>query len=109
MRHFPACGRRTRMGQLVGTAGRMCGERWQRIKDVFAAALESPEEDREASLRKLCGDDEELHQEVASLIASHHQAAHLFSRPGAPTAPVRLEGRRIGPYRLLRDVGHGGM
>jgi hypothetical protein len=43
-------------------------ERWQRIKDVFQAALERPAAERAAFLGKACGDDSELRREVESLL-----------------------------------------
>jgi tetratricopeptide (TPR) repeat protein len=90
----------------------MQAERWHRIKEVFGAALEKPAEARDAFLRGTCGADEELRREVVSLIASQESAGVFLSGPAlAPTpAPEMSQGvRRIGPYRVLGEAGHGGM
>jgi non-specific serine/threonine protein kinase/serine/threonine-protein kinase len=90
-------------------------ERWRRIKDVFSAAVERPPEAHEAFLRETCGDDAELRQEVASLLAASRDAGVFLSRPilgplaGAGLEEPGHEGRRIGPYRILGIAGQGGM
>jgi len=94
----------------------MANERWQRVSELFGAALDRPAEDREAFLRASCGGDDELRREVESLVAAQERAGGFLSSPALvdvqPTTssvPPGLEGRHIGPYRVVGLVGQGGM
>ena len=49
-------------------------ERWQRVKELFDAALQCEPRERRHFLEQICGDDAELLEEVASLLASHKEA-----------------------------------
>src|SRR5215217_7254720 len=49
---------------------------WQRVVDLFHAALERPLEARDAFLAEACGPDMELQREVASLLVSDRQDSH---------------------------------
>src|SRR5262249_32697104 len=59
--------------------------------------------------------DAEMRAEVESLIASHARAASFIEVPavaggGLPQSPEpSLASHRIGVYKLIREVGHGGM
>jgi eukaryotic-like serine/threonine-protein kinase len=89
---------------------------WQRQKEVFQAALARPPELRGAFLDEACGGDDALRRDVDSLLAAHDAAGGFLSSPigldtegaegaGAPdTVP-----QRIGPYRILDTIAHGGM
>jgi eukaryotic-like serine/threonine-protein kinase len=84
--------------------------RWQRVKDVFQAALDHPPAERAPFLDETCGDDTELRREVESLLEAREEAPAFLSKPAVsiPAAP-EAEGRRIGAYRLLSRIGYGGM
>ncbi|HEY1335577.1 MAG TPA: serine/threonine-protein kinase, partial [Myxococcaceae bacterium] len=84
-------------------------ERWQRVKDVFDAALQRPAAERAAFLGQACGDDGELVQEVQSLLRAHEDAGSFLSVPVLATWNRDWTGRRVGPYRVLGEIGHGGM
>ncbi len=63
-------------------------------------------------MSEACGEDAELRGELLSLLRSHEEAGEFLSRPavaGASDAAAPLEGRRVGPYRVLGEIGHGGM
>ncbi len=93
----------------------MTPERWQRIKQVFdsAAALEPLE--RQQYLEQACAGDVELRAEVETLLESEDRdltlldggVFHAFDRM------LRREagdaGRRLGSYRIGREIGRGGM
>jgi serine/threonine-protein kinase len=86
---------------------------------LFRAALERPEEARAAFLDAECGTDAELRRRVEALCRADRTGPALLDltpsriaaalATGAETQEKRLEGRRIGPYRLVREVGRGGM
>ncbi|MGH7495824.1 MAG: tetratricopeptide repeat protein [bacterium] len=95
----------------------MTTERWQQIKDVFQTAFEHDFETRPAYLDAACAGDPSLRAEVESLLSSHDQASDFLEMPvGAWMAPVfdeepveSISGTLIGPYRLLHEIGRGGM
>jgi non-specific serine/threonine protein kinase/serine/threonine-protein kinase len=81
-------------------------------KRVFAAALEQPADLREAHVAQACGDDTDLYREVISLLQNYDDAASFFDRPPVPIAgppPDPMVGKSVGPYRILRRIGSGGM
>src|SRR3954462_7545539 len=88
-----------------------------RIKELFAAALEKPPEERDSFLRAFSGGDPALYNEARALLGLHDRAASLMPQsPGeipevtlpdrAP--PVERVGQMIGPYKLLQQIGEGG-
>jgi serine/threonine-protein kinase len=84
-----------------------------RIAELFARALERPPADRAGYLRDACGGAPELAAEVASLLAAHDAAGGFLdtaaARAASATPAEAAAGRRIGPFRLLREIGRGGM
>ena len=87
-------------------------ERWKEIERVFEAALDRSAAERESFLEQTCGDDTELLAEVRRLLSAQPPAE--FIEPMAPVAAeqvfaVGLSGRDLGQYRLLREIGRGGM
>jgi serine/threonine protein kinase len=88
----------------------MSPERYRQIRNLFEAVVERPAEARGAFLAAACADDEELRAEIEGLLAAHARHTDLPAQPAVPAwNPQRLEGRRIGPYEILREIGHGGM
>ena len=94
----------------------MTPAQWQRIQEVFDAALLLEGPALEAYLDESCVDDPELREEVSSLLRAAGEPGPLEiigARLAAPMAPAfpddPKEGTRIGPYRVLRTIGHGGM
>ncbi len=96
--------------------------RWKRVTQITAEALDLPPEERSSWLRDACADDEALRREVESLLAADAGAGRFLetaaiARDGAAEAVVGVAreslglvaGRRVGPYRIVRELGHGGM
>jgi len=92
-------------------------DRWKKAEEIFGRALEAPPEEWEALVAKACGGDEGLREEVLSLLAATETATAYFSRVASqagirPPETVDAEtqvGRTVGPYRLVRLLGRGGM
>jgi serine/threonine-protein kinase len=87
--------------------------RWQRIEQVYHAALLRPLRERRAFLDRACADDEELRREVDTLLAQPSGdalEAPVLSAGGsrAGGAPP-LIGRKIGSYLIDSRIGVGGM
>ena len=108
----------------------MTPERWKQIESVFDAAIELAPAERESYLAGECGADAELRWQVEQLIRSHEQAGSFIEEPavagviseaarsaaaGAFDAaayedePAPFIGRRVGSYRIVRELGRGGM
>jgi serine/threonine protein kinase/tetratricopeptide (TPR) repeat protein len=88
-------------------------EQWDRVKELFALALERDPGERSGFLHQACGDDDSLRTEIESLLSSFDGAAtFLEDCPAADLMSAQasaLVGRRIGAYRVIRECGHGGM
>ena len=99
----------------------MTRDDWKRIKDIAAAALDLPEQERADYVARRCGPDAALWREVSSLVDAAARAEGLYETPsvliaGAAEALESLiqfeaprVGDRVGPYRLVRSLGGGGM
>jgi eukaryotic-like serine/threonine-protein kinase len=89
----------------------MNAERWRRIDDLFDRAGRVPIDETKSWLTRVCGRDRELRQEVADLLA-HDRCARGFTQKHVRKAVVSLfpetRPRRIGPYRIERELGRGG-
>jgi eukaryotic-like serine/threonine-protein kinase len=86
-------------------------------KSLFLNALEiTGGEERQAYVDECCAGNELLRQEVNALLAHHQQLdSFLDSSPAefVPTmtigSPTESPGTVIGPYKLLEQIGEGGM
>ena len=95
----------------------MTPERWLEIKRIFHAALDLPSADRPAFVRQSTGPDQDLRAEVESLLRSEEDAATFLSEAASAYVPGALAGesvdrnlgRQIGAYRIVRQIGEGGM
>ncbi len=87
--------------------------RWARIQDLFQQALELPAPARAVFLEGACGGDAEMQREVESLLAADGRAGDFLEQPAIALVPGgdidEASGRRIGAYRLVREIGRGGM
>jgi serine/threonine protein kinase/tetratricopeptide (TPR) repeat protein len=88
-------------------------EKWDQVKELFALALERDPEERSGFLRQACAGDDSLRTEVESLLSSFDGAAtFLEDCPAADLVSAQsrvLAGKRIGAYRIIREIGQGGM
>jgi tetratricopeptide (TPR) repeat protein len=91
-------------------------ERWNRIKELFSTVVELPPDLRAAWLGSALPDDPTLAGEVENLLAAHDGADDFYERGALAAVPElrqRLEGAtegmRLGPYRVISELGHGGM
>jgi hypothetical protein len=96
-----------------------------RPKDIFLQALDlSSPGKRAAFLSQACGADDELRRQVEALLQAHGAPDSFLEKPaaalgqtidapdGSPQATALSSegvGSRIGPYKLLEQIGEGGM
>jgi eukaryotic-like serine/threonine-protein kinase len=92
----------------------MDAARWDRIQHLFHAALELPEDERGAFLEAEVGDDAPLADAVLALLEEDARGSSMLERGLADVAHEVLGSpapmlRQIGPYRIVRVLGQGGM
>ena len=91
--------------------------RWQAVDKILDEVVDvSPSKQREI-LQRSCGDDVSLRREVEKLLANLETAPDFMEIPAVNSALTllndengeKLIGQNIGPYRLLKLIGQGGM
>jgi len=91
----------------------MTPERWHQVKELFNAALECETGLRAVFLDRNCAGDPALRAEVEALLAEEEKLGSFIAEPAigalSNPEPEPVEGRRIGPYKIIRELGHGGM
>jgi non-specific serine/threonine protein kinase/serine/threonine-protein kinase len=96
-------------------------ERWARVKELVAEAAAMPSAVRASWIGANCGGDAALQAEVESLLRAHDAAAGFMAEPavaqtgaadavvGAAEAGAPPSPERCGAYRIVRELGRGGM
>jgi hypothetical protein len=94
-------------------------ERHAKIRELFLAACDRPQDDRQQFLEQACGADQELRSEVERLLAYHTTtptAEPPRSTKGPNEAASDEEATSYGPgemiagrYRIVSQIGKGGM
>jgi serine/threonine protein kinase len=81
------------------------------VESIFFAALEKTSaEERAGYLDQACGQDAELRQRVERLLAAHPKVGGFLQPPTTDEpAVVERPGAVIGPYKLMEQIGEGGM
>src|SRR5262245_39088324 len=90
---------------------------WQRVDDLLQSALDREPSQRASFLDEACAGDHALRQQVEALLAADDQASDFLEHPAVEggtslvteSASGSLRGRRIGAYRIVRELGRGGM
>ena len=94
------------------------GERWERVTELFSRVYEMAEERRRRELEAI--EDGELRAEVEALLATHDGLASegdgfleglnpLLTEALLDRAESTVEGEFVGRYRIVRQLGQGGM
>ncbi len=89
-------------------------ERWERLDTLFSQAVDLPAAERDAFVGRETAGDEELARELNGMLDHHGHAgeriAGLVERAAAAgSASAAWIGRHFGPYRIVREIGRGGM
>ncbi|MBX9599797.1 MAG: protein kinase [Bryobacteraceae bacterium] len=94
----------------------MTPERFQRTEEIFQAAIDLDGPARKAFLDEKCGEDARLRADVESLLNESGVNETLLAGAVLRAAQslesaqsTRDIGQRIGNYRLIREIGRGGM
>ena len=91
----------------------MTPERWRRLEEVFHGAAELDPPQQACYLDEACAGDAELRREAEALLASSGGEGDLAVEVGRAAscalAAARMVGARLGPYRVVKELGEGGM
>jgi serine/threonine protein kinase len=100
----------------------MKAERWQKIERLYNSALELEPERREAFLKQACAGDESVRQEVRRLLELQSRAEDFIESPAieklahgiavdssSTNGSLSIIGKSIGRYRVVKQLGIGGM
>jgi len=85
----------------------MTPERWRQVKAVLDNVLEIAPPERDAFLDQACDGDQELRQEVESLLAAGDEGCSSFLQ--SPPVMRLGKGTRVGDYEIQSLLGAGGM
>ncbi len=80
--------------------------RFIELRKVFDAAVLLPSPEWPGFLREACGRDEALYAQAMDLLLAHRNAG---TTEPTGTPPAEGKSRMVGPYRILRELGAGGM
>src|ERR1041385_8070351 len=95
----------------------MTPEQWPRVGELFHEALDRPAGERTAWAGEACASDPEVHRELLSLLESDRAAVGGVVESRVKSAVVSFykgeasqpQNQRIGAYKLLCELGRGGM
>jgi tetratricopeptide (TPR) repeat protein len=88
---------------------------WTQVQDLFLQAADLPAADRGAFLAGACGGDARLRAEVESLLGADAADVAVIARAIEAEVGALLDdgpglaGTRLGVYRLVEEIGRGGM
>lgn len=92
----------------------MTAERWNEVKSILAAVLDEPDtHERLNIIEQRCHGDDALQHEVTALL--EQSTTNIDSFVAKAATPLRRElstlaaGDKVGTYRILRELGRGGM
>jgi eukaryotic-like serine/threonine-protein kinase len=95
----------------------MTPERYKQIKSIFQSAVDLQHSEQGIFLEKACSGDEGLRREVEDLLSSHGQVKDSIEVIASEVAATMLAepqsgsliGQQIGAYKILDQIGRGGM
>ena len=96
-------------------------KKWKQIDQLFDEVLDLPEKERLKFISERCADDEEIKFELQSLLKAHEKAENFIEDSAIRVMTDRfaetiefdqnnsLLGRKIGTYKIEKQIGEGGM
>jgi eukaryotic-like serine/threonine-protein kinase len=87
---------------------------WEQIENLFLQAADLSRQEQKAFLDQVCGGDEDLRREIESLLHSDRKSGEKITRAVEDEAQSLfglspIIGSRLGSYRVVREIGRGGM
>lgn len=90
----------------------MTPETWKKIGSIVERALACAAADREQYLHQVYEEAPELRAEIEAMLAAYEENSDFLESPaisGITFDADALPSRYIGPYRVMRHIGQGGM
>ena len=84
-------------------------DRRQRVMELLEATLAADAEQRPDVLHQLADGDETLRREVELLLTLEDEADDFLAVPAVPPVDTLKPETRVGPYRIVEMLDHGGM
>jgi serine/threonine protein kinase len=94
-------------------------ESWPRVRALFEEAIDLDGDARERLLTHAAETDPDITREVQALLSTHARAGAFLETPAWAADPALLDdvydgphyppGRQVGPYRIIEEIGRGGM
>ncbi|HEV3201631.1 MAG TPA: serine/threonine-protein kinase [Bryobacteraceae bacterium] len=84
--------------------------RWERLEELFAAAADLPRDRQDAFVEHETASDPDLRRKLRALLDHDSGAGQRIAQAIQSAAPPpQWTGGRAGPYRIVREIGRGGM
>jgi serine/threonine protein kinase len=83
-------------------------QQWATLKEVLDGAWDLPAVDRPTFLDRACAGNPELRSSVEALLEADRDIGDFLETPAVREA-ADWTGRQLGPFQILREIGHGGM
>jgi serine/threonine protein kinase len=91
----------------------MAPHHWQQLKEILGDALEREGDERTTFVMERCGSDTTLRHEVESYLKNSGQTVEACAEKMREALlnklPSEWIGHRLGAYRIVREIGRGGM
>jgi serine/threonine-protein kinase len=93
-------------------------KRWQKLEELFHAALERAPDSRASFVAEACGNDDDLRRELESMLSHDEQSKSFIESPAYVMAAESilndqlkdgLIGKTLGSYQIVSQLGKGGM
>lgn len=88
---------------------------WKKLNEIFHEAIALPKSERNEFIKKECGDDLDLKNEIENLIESAEGESDFLKDNAIGRVEnyvsfiEDLKGKKIGQYKLIKEIGRGGM
>jgi serine/threonine protein kinase/Tfp pilus assembly protein PilF len=95
----------------------MTPELYQRLKPLYAAALDIPTEQRAAFVAQACGEERELREELEALLKANNDRTATLGSPlmrleellARPKSALAVDSLLLSRFKIVRLLGSGGM
>src|SRR5262245_38785770 len=92
----------------------LTAETWLRLQELFLEGLELPVDERAAFVAPVTVGDDELRRQLTGMLTHASDGSERIARAIESVAHSAgpgsgWVGRHVGPYRIVREIGRGGM